>query len=81
MEHTLRLSEVDSGATVVLVSMEGGRDFLSRLAALGFIPETRLQVVQNRGRGPMIVSLRDTRIALGRGESSKILVSLAGEES
>jgi Fe2+ transport system protein FeoA len=29
----------------------------------------------------MIVSLRDTRIALGRGEARKIHVSIAAEES
>ncbi len=81
MEDNLLLSEVSHGATAVLVSMEGGHDFQSRLAALGFTPGTQLQVVQNLGRGPMIVCLRDTRIALGRGEARKIHVSLAGGES
>jgi ferrous iron transport protein A len=65
----------------VLINIEGGHDFRSRLAALGFTPGTQLQVVQNLGRGPMIVSLRDTRIALGRGEARKIHVSIAAEES
>jgi len=81
MERKLLLSEVESGATVVLVSMQGGHGFLSRLAALGFTPGTRLQVIQNLGHGPMIVCLRDTRIALGRGESQKIRVSVSGEGS
>jgi ferrous iron transport protein A len=59
--------------------MEGGHQFLSRLASLGFTPGAHLQVVQNYGRGPLIVSLRDTRVALGRGEAQKILVEqLAG---
>jgi Fe2+ transport system protein FeoA len=54
--------------------MEGGHQFLSRLASLGFTPGARLQVIQNYGRGPIIVRLRDTRVALGRGEAQKILV-------
>jgi ferrous iron transport protein A len=54
--------------------MLGGHHFLSRLASLGFTPGARLRVVQNYGRGPIIVSVRETRVALGRGESEKILV-------
>jgi ferrous iron transport protein A len=54
--------------------MQGGHHFLSRLASLGFTPGADLRVIQNYGRGPLIVNLRDTRVALGRGEASKILV-------
>lgn len=61
--------------------MRGGHQFLSRLASLGFTPGASLRVVQNFGHGPIIVNLRDTRVALGRGEASKILVErLAGED-
>ena len=59
--------------------MDGGHQFLSRLASLGFTPGARLQVVQNYGHGPIIVRLRDTRVALGRGEAKKILVEKARE--
>jgi ferrous iron transport protein A len=54
--------------------MKGGHHFLSRLASLGFTPGAQLKVVQNYGHGPIIVNLRDTRVALGRGEAAKILV-------
>lgn len=81
VERKLLLSEVKSGASAMLIGMEGGHDFLSRLAALGFTPGAQLRVVQNLGRGPMIVLVRDARIALGRGEAAKIHVSLAGKES
>jgi ferrous iron transport protein A len=75
----MSLSAVRSGESVQIRSMEGGHQFLSRLASLGFTPGAHLQVVQNYGRGPLIVSLRDTRVALGRGEAQKILVEqLAG---
>jgi ferrous iron transport protein A len=74
------LSEVGTETTAVLASIEGGHGFRSRLAALGFTPGTPVRVVQNRGSGPMIVSVRDTRIALGRGEARKIWVSTGIEE-
>ncbi|MFC2023594.1 ferrous iron transport protein A [Chloroflexota bacterium] len=71
--HT-NLSSVQTGKQVQIRSMQGGHEFLSRLASLGFTPGACLRVVQNFGRGPIIVSLRDTRVALGRGEACKIHV-------
>jgi ferrous iron transport protein A len=68
------LSAVRPGESVYIQQMRGGHHFLSRLATLGFTPGARLRVVQNFGRGPIIVALRDTRVALGRGEACKILV-------
>lgn len=60
--------------------MGGGHHFVSRLASLGFTPGTPLRVVQNFGHGPIIVTLRSTRVALGRGEAGKIFVEvLAGD--
>ena len=38
-----------------------------------FTPGTPITMVQNAKR-PLIVSIRDTRVALGRGESQKILI-------
>lgn len=71
------LSAVKAGEVARIQKMEGGRRFLSRLASLGFTPGVQLQVVQNYGRGPIIVSLRGTRVALGRGEASRIVVEPA----
>jgi len=48
---------------------------MSRLATLGFTPGAKLTMVQNFGRGPLIVSIRGTRIALGRGEAAKVHVA------
>ena len=73
------LSGVQSGESVQIRRMDGGHQFLSRLASLGFTPGARLQVIQNYGHGPIIVRLRDTRVALGRGEANKILVQEVAE--
>jgi ferrous iron transport protein A len=48
---------------------------LSRLATLGFTPGAELTMIQNYGWGPLIVQIRGTRIALGRGEASKVNVT------
>jgi Fe2+ transport system protein FeoA len=69
---------VQTGDSVQIRAMQGGHQFLSRLASLGFTPGARLRVIQNFGHGPIIVNLRDTRVALGRGEADKILVKRVG---
>ena len=57
-----------------VAALRGGHGFVSRLATLGFTPGVSLTMVQNYGRGPLIVLVRGTRIALGRGEAGHILV-------
>jgi ferrous iron transport protein A len=78
--NAVSLGDVRSGRSVRIRRMTGGHHFLSRLASLGFTPGADLQVVQNYGRGPIIVTLRDTRVALGRGEAQKILVEQGSGE-
>ena len=76
---SINLGAVPSGESVQIRAVQGGHSLLSRLASLGFTPGAHLRVIQNFGRGPMLVALRDTRVALGRGEAGKILVErLAG---
>jgi len=76
----MSLSSVRTGESVRIKRIDSGHTLLSRLATLGFTPGTQLQVIQNRGRGPLIVNVRGTRVALGRGEASKILVDAQREE-
>lgn len=71
----ISLSELPAGARALIRHLEGGKEILSRLATLGFTPGATLNMIQNYGRGPIIVCIRDARIALGRGEARKILVS------
>jgi Fe2+ transport system protein FeoA len=73
------LGSVQSGESVQIRRMAGGHQFLSRLASLGFTPGAQLEVLQNYGHGPIIVRLRDTRVALGRGEAEKILIETVTE--
>jgi len=69
-----RLSALKQGETGMIHDFEAGHTLVSRLSALGFTPNTRVTMIQNYGHGPVIVSVRDTRIALGRGEAGKIWV-------
>jgi ferrous iron transport protein A len=77
----LTLCAVRGGESARIRRLAGGQAFLGRLAPLGFIPGARLQVIQNLGRGPLLVAVCGARVALGRGEADKILVErLAGKK-
>ena len=71
---TLSVDLLPQGAAAVVRKLRGGGELVNRLAAMGLSEGAQLVVLQNTGHGPMLVSVRDTRIALGRGEASKVLV-------
>jgi ferrous iron transport protein A len=70
------LSALPAGSRGVIHSLLGGHSFGSRVANLGFTVGARISVRQNYGRGPMIVALRGTLVALGRAEAAKVLVQM-----
>ena len=68
------LTDLATDEEGAVLELGGGRALVSRLATLGFTPGAPLKMVQNFGSGPLIVRVRDTRIALGRGEANKVFV-------
>ena len=70
-------SELPFYMKVVVRRLAGGRAFAGRLAGMGVVVDSPLEVLQNVGHGPVLILVRDTRIALGRGEAAKILVDAA----
>lgn len=76
-EHTpteIPLNTLEKGERAFVYLLSGGRTVTNRLVSLGFTPGVELDMVQNYRHGPLIVALRGTRVALGRGEAAKILV-------
>lgn len=73
-EDQIPLSSLPSGDAGVVHQLDGGRGFMSRLAAMGFTLGAEVTMIQNFGHGPLIVLVRDTRVALGRGEAGKVYV-------
>lgn len=70
----MNLALVKTGESVSVSDLSGGKGFKSRVLAMGFTPDARVTMMQNHNRGPVIVYLRDSQVALGRGEAEKILV-------
>ncbi len=68
------LSMISEGKRAILKKITGGRQLRGRLAALGLLPGTELEVIQNSGQGPFVVAVKGSRIVIGRGMASRIEV-------
>lgn len=73
-EIKIPLTEATIGEPYCLENFEGGRGLQRRLAELGLTPGVSLRVLQDCG-GPLLIAIRNSRIALGRGMANKITVS------
>ncbi len=67
------VTSLKEGEEGLIHSISGGLSLISRLAGMGIVPGTEIKVLRNN-RGPVIVLVNNTRVALGRGQASKILI-------
>lgn len=71
------LMMVGIGQEVCLAEVRGGDGLSHRLAEMGLIPGARLRVVSSGYPGPFIVSVKESRLMLGRGMIHRIYVTPA----
>lgn len=72
------LAMVSEGEVVRLVSLRGGRGLNKRLADLGLNIGMTLRVIRRTENGPMILDVKDSRLAIGRGMAHHMLVEVIG---
>ena len=77
-KSVVSLSKAKAGQTVRLVKVQAGHGLKHRLAAMGLLANTKIKVLRNEGRGQLIVSVKGSKVVLGRGMSEKIMVESAG---
>ena len=70
----LPLSDLKKGEHATLHELHTERGVASRMSSLGFTPGVEIEMTQNYGRGPLVVSLRGTRVAMGRQEAKNTMV-------
>lgn len=68
------LNMVSKGSEVVLKNIFWGEKLKRKLQDMGLTPGVRLKVVSDSGKGPVVIDVRGTRLALGRGILNKIYV-------
>ncbi|MBP9010109.1 MAG: ferrous iron transport protein B [Smithellaceae bacterium] len=73
MDNLIALASLREGDQGIIHSIDGGTTLTSRLAGMGLVTGARFRVAQVSG-GMVVILVSSTRIALGRGESAKIMV-------
>lgn len=70
----ISLAQLPVGRRATVEAIRGGRRMVSALASMGIVRGTVLTVLGNAGGGPVIVEVRGSRLALGRGQAGRIAV-------
>jgi ferrous iron transport protein A len=72
MNHEIqRLVDLPVGQQGMVRRLEGGKSFISRLAAMGFTPGAPVKILRRNGEGPVLVSLRGAQVALATAKLLK----------
>jgi ferrous iron transport protein B len=79
MSDSINITSLREGDQGIINSIEGGSAITSRFAGMGIVTNARFRVAQVSG-GLIIIQVSDTRIALGSGEASKIMVNKINPE-
>jgi DtxR family Mn-dependent transcriptional regulator len=74
-ENLLALSELKEGQTGKISFIRGGHTILQRLLDMGLTPSTKITLIKAAPfEGPIEISVRGSKLAIGRGIASKVFV-------
>jgi ferrous iron transport protein A len=68
------LVDLKAGEKAFVKELRGGKGFVARVASLGLVPGAEVEVIRNPQHGPIIIRIKGSYLALGRGEAAKVLV-------
>jgi ferrous iron transport protein A len=71
-----RLSDVQTGNIVKVQEIHGDERLISRTSSMGIIVGSRIEILQNEKKQPLLLFCRDTMIAVNRKECEKIEVQM-----
>lgn len=72
----MSLAMVSAGKKVKVKSIVGGFGIRQKLNALGLYEGTAVAIIKNDFRGPIILKVLESKIAIGRGQAQKIMVEV-----
>ncbi len=64
---------IDPGEEVTLIDIDGGRGIRSKLYSMGLVPGVSLRILSRNGSGPVMIAVKDSKLAIGRGMAEKIM--------
>jgi ferrous iron transport protein A len=72
--QTISLAMATPGKPMTVTGFRGGFGLQRKLADMGLTPGVQVKVVNNERHGPVLIELRGSRLALGRGVAYHVLV-------
>ncbi len=67
------LTFANIGEENIIKRVTGGHGMKRHLESLGFVPGGRVKIISSMG-GNLIVSIKDSRVAISRGMAGKIMI-------
>jgi ferrous iron transport protein A len=71
---TKSLLMLDVGRKGLVGKIVGGRSVCKRLNELGLVPGTEIEMVNRISNGPVMIRVKGSKLAIGRGLASKIYI-------
>jgi len=62
------------GELITVIGVRAGWGLQRRLADMGLTPGVQIRVINSQMPGPVLIDLRGSRVALGRGIAQKVMV-------
>ena len=70
------LSDVGEGQKVKIKYVEGGHTFRQRIYDMGMYVDSEVEILNNPKYGPLILNVKGSKLAIGRGAAKKIYVEV-----
>jgi Fe2+ transport system protein FeoA len=68
------LSSTKTGQEVKLVTIKAGQCLKNRLSSMGLVPGVNFKVLRNDMCGQLILEVKNSKIAIGRGMADKVFI-------
>jgi len=72
--EAISLLTLKTGQKGIVLRIEGGRGACKRLNELGIIPGTEIKLVNKIQYGPVMITVKGSKLALGRGLAAKVFI-------
>jgi Fe2+ transport system protein FeoA len=73
-DSTIPLLDLAIGRKAIIHSLHGGHVACKRLNELGLVPEAIVEMVRKINHGPVMIRVKGSKLALGRGLALKVQV-------
>ncbi|MDR3144405.1 MAG: ferrous iron transport protein A [Puniceicoccales bacterium] len=72
----ITLDKLKDGMAAKIISVDGSGKFLSRMAAMGIVPGSVIEMVLSQKKYPFLIFVRDSIIAINCSDVEKINVEM-----